>query len=72
MHVRQTDYPHFMVDIWDVHDLWLTYGTYMSNSRHTECSHFMVERTGHVRTMEDGQNTKFDKHRQELPKCDWS
>ena len=42
-YVRQTDHPHFMGDICNVHDLWLTYGTYASNGRCTECSHFMVD-----------------------------
>ena len=31
-----------MGDIQSIHNLWLTYGMYMSNGRHTEHSHFMV------------------------------
>ena len=41
--MRQTDHPHFMGDVWNVHDLQLMYSTYMSNGRHMECSHFMVD-----------------------------
>ena len=32
-----------MVDIWNIQDLRLTYGLYVSNARHTECSRFMVD-----------------------------
>ena len=35
-----------MGDIQIVHDLQLTYGTYMSNGRHTECSCFTVDVQG--------------------------
>ena len=44
-YTRWTDHPHFMVDVQNVHDLQLTYGTYMSNGRNTECSHFTVDDT---------------------------
>ena len=43
--MRQTDHPRFMGDVWNAHDLQLTYTMYMSNGRHTECSHFMVDFT---------------------------
>ena len=42
-YVRWTDHPHFTGDVRNIHDLWLTYGTYVSNGRHTECSHFTVD-----------------------------
>ena len=35
-----------MGDVHNVHDLWLTYSTYMSDGRCTECSHFMVDKQG--------------------------
>ena len=47
-----------MGDVWNVHDLWLTYGTYVSNGRCTEHSHFTVDIQG---TTEDGHNTKTHK-----------
>ena len=42
-----------MGDIQNIHDLQLTYGSCTTNGRRTEhpC-------TGHISTMEDGQNTK--------------
>ena len=42
-YVRWTDHPRFTGDIQNVHDLWLTSGTYASNSRHMECSHFTID-----------------------------
>ena len=32
-----------MGDVWNIHDLRLTYGTYTTNGRHTECPRFMVD-----------------------------
>ena len=32
-----------MGDIWNIHDLRLTYGTYVTNGRHTEHPHFTVD-----------------------------
>ena len=32
-----------MGDVRNIHDLWLTYGTYATNGRHMECSHFTVD-----------------------------
>ena len=42
-YMRQTAHPRFMGDIWNVHDLQLMYGTYTSNSRCMEHSHFTVD-----------------------------
>ena len=42
-YVKWTDHPCFMGDVWNVHDLWLMYGTYASNGRPMECSCFMVD-----------------------------
>ena len=44
--MRQTDHTYFMGDIWDVHNLRLTYSMYTSNSRCMECSHFTVDVQG--------------------------
>ena len=44
--MRRTDHPHFMGDVRNIHDLWLTYGTYVSNGRHMECSRFTVDVQG--------------------------
>ena len=41
--MRWTDHPCFTGDIWIIHNLWLTYGTFTSNGRHTEHSHFTVD-----------------------------
>ena len=32
-----------MGDVWNIQDLWLMYGTYTTNGRHTEHPHFMVD-----------------------------
>ena len=32
-----------MGDVWNIHNLWLMYGTYTTNGRHTECPHFTVD-----------------------------
>ena len=32
-----------MGDVWNIHGLWLTYGTYATNSIHTEGPHFRVD-----------------------------
>ena len=40
--MRWTDHPDFMGDVRNVHNLWLMYGTYASNSRCMEHSCFMV------------------------------
>ena len=41
-----TDHPCFMGDVWNVHDLQLMHGTYASNRRCMECSHFTVDVQG--------------------------
>ena len=41
--MRWTDHPGFMGDVGNIHDLRLAYGTYASNGRCTECSHFMID-----------------------------
>ena len=61
-----------MGDIWNVHDLWLMYGTYASNGRHMEHSHFTVDVQGTPCTMEDDQNTETDKAQTKLPRCIWN
>ena len=45
-YMRWTDQPRFTGDIRIVHELRLMYGTYMSNGRHTEHSHFTVDVQG--------------------------
>ena len=42
-YVQQTAHPCFMGDVWNIHDLQLTYGWYMTNGRRTECPHFTVD-----------------------------
>ena len=42
----------------------------MTYGRCMECSCFTVD--VQVTPMEDGQNIKLTKHRQQLPKCDWN
>ena len=32
-----------MGDVWNINDLQLMYGTYVTNGRRTECPHFMVD-----------------------------
>ena len=44
--MRRTDHPRFTGDVRNVHDLQLTYGMYMSNSRCMERSCFMVDVQG--------------------------
>ena len=70
--MRWTGHPHFMGDIWNVHDLWLTYGTYASNDRQMEHSHFMVDVQGMPALQKTVRTPKLTKHRQKLPKCDWN
>ena len=70
--MRQTDHPHFMGDIWNVHDLQLTYGTYTSNGRCTECSHFTVDIQGTPALQKMVRTPELTKHRQQLPKCNWN
>ena len=41
--MRWTGHPRFMGDIQNIHDLQLTYGTYVTNGRHTEHPRFMVD-----------------------------
>ena len=41
--MRWTDHPHFMGDVWIIHNLQLTYGTFTSYGRHMEHSRFMVD-----------------------------
>ena len=60
-----------MDNVWNVHDLQLIYGTYMSNGRHTECSHFTVDVQGMSALQKMVRTPKMTKHRQELPKCNW-
>ena len=69
--MRWTGHPHFMGDIQNVHDLQLTYGTYASNGRCTECSRFMVDVQGMSALQKMVRTPKLTKHRQNLPKCDW-
>ena len=45
-YVRWTDHPCFMGDVWNVHNLQLTYGTYASNGRCMEHSRFTVDVQG--------------------------
>ena len=70
--MRQTDHSPFMGDVWNVHDLWLTYGTYASNGRHMEHSCFTVD----IQDMSAPWNTvrtpNLTNHRQQLPMCDWN
>ena len=71
--MQWTDHSHFMGDIQNVHDLQLMHGTYVSNGRCTECSHFIVD----VQDMPALWKTvrtpkKLTKHRQQQPKCDWN
>ena len=41
--MRRTGHPRFMVDVQNIHDLWLMYGTYAINGRCMEYSHFTVD-----------------------------
>ena len=59
-----------MGDVWNVHDLWLTYGTYTFNGRHTECSHLTVDVQGMSVLWKTARTPKPTKHRQNIPKCD--
>ena len=61
-----------MGDVQNVNDLWLMYGTYVSNGRHTECSHFMVDVQGTPALRKTVRTPEPTKHRQQLPKCDWN
>ena len=70
--MRQTDHPHFIGDVQNVHDLQLTYGTYVSNSRRTECSHFMDDIQDTPAPWKTVRTPEPTKHRQQLPKCDWN
>ena len=65
--MRQTDHPHFMGDVWNVHDLQLTYGTYASNGRCTERSCFTVDVQGTPALWKMVRIPKPTKHRQKLP-----
>ena len=44
--MQQTGHPHFMGDIWNVHDLQLTYGMYAANGRCTEHICYTVDVQG--------------------------
>ena len=70
--MKQTDHPHFMGDVRNVHDLQLTYGTYMSNGRHMKCSRFMVDVQGMPALRKMVRTPELTNHRQQLPKCDWN
>ena len=59
--MRWTDHPCFMGDVLIIHDLQLTYGTYMSNSRHMECSHFTVDVQGMPAPWKTVRTPKTDK-----------
>ena len=59
-----------MGDVQNVHDLWLMYGTYASNGRCMEHSHFMVDVQGMPAQRKMVRTPKLTKHRQNLPKCD--
>ena len=41
--MRWTGHPSFIGDVWNIHDLQLTYGTYATNGRCMERSRFMVD-----------------------------
>ena len=71
-HVRWTDHPHFMGDVQNVHDLWLTYSTYASNGRHMEYSCFTVDVQGMPALRKMVRTPELTKQRQQLPKCDWN
>ena len=62
----------FQGDIWNVHDLWLMYGTYTSNGRHTEHSCYAVHIQDMPAPWKMVRTPKPTKHRQQLPKCDWN
>ena len=70
--MRWTDHPRFMGDVWNVHDLQLTYGTYTSNGRCTECSHFTVDVQGMPALQKMVRTPEPTNHRQQLPKCNWN
>ena len=70
--MQQTDHPHFTGDIGNIHDLWVMYSTYVSNSRHTERSHFTVDVECMPTPQKMVRTPKLTKHRQQLPKCDWN
>ena len=59
--MRQTGHPRFMGDVWNLQDLWLMYGTYMSNGRRTECSHFTVDVQGMSALQKMVRTPKTDK-----------
>ena len=61
-----------MGDIQNIHDLWLTYGTYASNGRCMECSRFMVDVQGMPALWKMVRTPKPTKDGQQLPKCDWN
>ena len=71
-YVRWTDHPHFTGDVWNVHDLWLMYGTYVSNSRCMEHSGFSVDVQDMNSPWKTVRTSKLTKHRQQLPMCDWN
>ena len=60
-YMRLTDHPCFTGDIWNVHDLWLMYGTYASNGRCTEHSHFTVDIQGTPAPQKMVRTAKTDK-----------
>ena len=82
LYVRRTDCPHFMGDVWIIHDSQLMYGTFTSYGQHTEHSHLMVDvQNVHVSQLmyrshlphgRWSEHQKLTKHRQQLPKCDWN
>ena len=53
-----------MGDLRNVDVLWLTYGTYASNGRCTERSHFMVDVQGTPALWKMVRTPKLTKHRQ--------
>ena len=53
-----------MGDLQNIHDLRLTYGTYASNGRHMEHSHFMVDVQGTPAPQKMVRTPKLTKHRQ--------
>ena len=70
--MRQTDHTRFTGNVQNVHDLQLTFGTYMSNGRCMEHSHFTVDVQGMSALWNMVRTPKLTKHRQKLPKCDWN
>ena len=72
LYVRWTDHPCFTGDVRIIHDLQLTYRTFMSYGRHTECSCVTVDIQVTLPHGRWSEHQKLTKHRQQLPKCNWN